>query len=201
MPAIGITGGVATGKSSFIRALLGYLPTPRLFDADRCVHELLASDRALHAEIRSEFGSSPFDPAGILDREALRQIVFRDAQARQRLEALIHPRVRAVWQPQAESARTSREVYLFDIPLLYETGIEREFDRVLVVACSPEVQRQRLSQNRGLASDLIEGIIKAQSDLLVKVARADHVVWNDGSPSALDAQARRFASYLRELYG
>lgn len=92
-------------------------------------------------------------------------------------------------------------MYFFDIPLLYETGIELEFDRVLVVTCSPAIQRERLRENRSLAPDLIESIISAQSDLLAKVARADHVVWNDGSPSALDAQARIFATYLRELYG
>ena len=196
MPAIGITGGVATGKSSFVRVLLKHLPA-ELFDADQCVHELLATDQPLHAEIRSSFGL----PHGHLDRAVLREIVFRDPKARQTLESLIHPRVRAVWQPQAKFARGSGEMYFFDIPLLYETGIELEFDRVLVVACSPAIQRERLRENRSLAPDLIESIISAQSDLLAKVARADHVVWNDGSPSALDAQARIFATYLRELYG
>lgn len=200
MPAIGITGGVATGKSSFVRALLEHLPA-RLFDADRCVHELLATDAGLLAEIRAVFGSQVFTPDGELDRAALREIVFPDPAARQTLESLIHPRVRAVWQPQAQAARSSARLHLFDIPLLYETGIEREFDRVLVIACSPEVQRQRLRTNRGLATDLIESIIAAQSDLLAKVTRADHVIWNDGSPTALDAQARLFATYLRDLYG
>jgi dephospho-CoA kinase len=200
VPAIGITGGVATGKSSFVRALLERLPA-KLFDADRCVHELLATDVELLAEIRAAFGSQVFTSGGELDRNALREVVFPDPAARQKLESLIPPRVRGVWQPQAQAARSSREVHLFDIPLLYETGIEREFNRVLVVACSPQVQRERLRTNRGLATDLIESIIAAQSDLLAKVARADHVIWNDGSPSALDAQARLFATYLRDLYG
>lgn len=194
MPAIGITGGVATGKSSFVRALLAHLPA-EVFDADRCVHELLTSDTRLRAEIRAAFDLGEFD------RETLREIVFRDAAARRKLESLIHPRVRDIWQPQAAAARESHAVHVFDIPLLYETGIEREFDLVLVVACSPEVQRRRLAENRGLAPDVIAGIIGAQSDLPAKVSRADHVVWNDGSPSALDAQARIFATYLREIYG
>jgi dephospho-CoA kinase len=198
--AIGITGGVATGKSSFVRALLKHLPA-ELFDADQCVHEMLACDATLHAEIREAFGSGVMTASGSLNRAALREIVFRDEAARRTLEALIHPRVRAVWQPQAVAAMKSREIFLCDIPLLYETHAEAEFDRALVVACSPEVQRQRLRENRSLASELIERIIAAQTDLLAKVARADHVVWNDGSPTALDAQARLFASYLREFYG
>ncbi len=200
MPAVGITGGVATGKSSFVRALLKYL-TAELFDADRCVHELLAADTELHAQVRAAFGPSVSLPQGGLDRTALREIVFRDVEARRKLEGLIHPRVRSAWQPQAIAARRSKVIHLFDIPLIYETAIEGEFDRVLVVACSPEIQCQRLRANRGLASALIESIIAAQSDLLAKVARAEHVVWNDGSPFALDAQARLFATYLRELYG
>lgn len=138
---------------------------------------------------------------GTLDRVALREIVFRDEDARRRLERLIHPRVRAIWQPQAAANRGPGPIHLFDIPLLYETHIESEFDRVLVVACSPEIQRRRLRENRGLALELIERMISAQSDLLAKAARADHVVWNDGSPTALDAQARLFAAYLRENYG
>ncbi len=198
MPAIGITGGVATGKSSFVRALLKHLPVP-CFDADRCVHDLLASDAGLHAEIRAAFPTLPTD--GGIDRTALREIVFRSEDARRTLESLIHPRVRAAWQPQAAAARDTRTIHFFDIPLLYETGIEAEFDRVLVIACSPEIQRGRMAENRGLASEVIEGIIKAQFGLLAKVARANYVVWNDGSPSALDAQARLFATYLRESYG
>jgi len=200
VPAVGITGGVATGKSSFVRALLTHLAV-ELFDADRCVHELLAGDPRLLAEIEAAFGTRALQPSGSLDRAALREIVFRDPSARSRLEALIHPRVRARWQPLAASARSSGALHLFDIPLLYETGIEREFDRVLVVACSPQTQRVRLRDNRSLAPGVIEGMIAAQSDLQAKVARADHVIWNDGSPAALEAQAALFAAYLRESYG
>lgn len=198
MPAIGITGGVATGKSSYVRTLLKHLPAP-CFDADRCVHDLLASDPGLHAEIRAAFPTLPSGDG--IDRAALREIVFRSGEARRTLESLIHPRVRTVWQPLAFAARAAQTVHFFDIPLLYETGIEAEFDRVLVIACSPEIQQRRMAENRGLASEVIAGIMNAQFDLPAKVARANHVVWNDGSPSALDAQARLFATYLRESYG
>ena len=200
MPAIGITGGVATGKSSFVRALLKN-GAVQLFDADACVHELLAHDGGLIAEVVGVFGEKVRREEGGIDRRALRDVVFGNDSARRTLEGLIHPRVRATWQPMADEARQSEQVTLFDIPLLYETEAEAQFDRILVIACSPVVQRRRMAENRGLASDLIERMIEAQFDLLAKVTRADHVVWNDGSPTVLDAQARLFASYLREFYG
>ncbi len=200
MPAIGITGGVGTGKSSFLRALLEHWPA-EAFDADRCVHELLAADAALLAKIRETFGGAVFAEDGTLHRPALREIVFADDTARRALEGLIHPAVRDAWMLRARAARGAGRRLCLDIPLLYETGGEVECDRVVVIACAPTTQRARLTANRGLAPALIERMIEAQLDLAVKVSRADHVVWNDGSATALDEQARLFAAYLRDLYG
>lgn len=201
MPAIGITGGVATGKSSFVRALLTHREL-ECFDADQCVHRLLAEDQSLQAELVAVLGDEVRGPDGGLDRPAMRRKVFDRPELRHRVEELLHPRVRAVWQPMARAARSPEtRIVLFDIPLIYETAIEREFDRIVVVAASPDTQRRRMRENRSLASEVIEGMLKAQIDLPAKVARADHVVWNDCSPSALDAQARILADYFRELYG
>jgi dephospho-CoA kinase len=200
VPAIGITGGVATGKSSFTRVFLQYWPA-EFFDADACVHELLAGDQELLAEIRKEFGDGVISADGTFDRLAMRQIVFNDPAARERLERLIHPRVRASWEPRARAARGSGLRFAADIPLLFETGAEAVCDRVIVVACSPGVQRSRMQLNRGLAPALIDRIIESQLDLAAKIARADYVVWNDGSPTALEEQARLFAATLRDLYG
>ena len=200
MPVVGITGGIATGKSSFIRALLRDLPAA-LFDADRCVHDLLASDTVLIGKLRAEFGPAIFDPDGSLNRPALREIVFEDDRARRQLEALIHPAVRSRWAAQAEAARRDASWMFVDIPLLYETGAESEFDRVIVVACQGSTQRRRMLEERGLASALIERMIAAQIDLAAKTARADHVVWNDSTFAALDEQARLLAAWLRQCYG
>jgi len=200
VPAIGITGGVATGKSSFTRVLLQHWPA-EFFDADACVHELLAGDRQLLDEIRGAFGTTVIATDGSFDRAALREIAFNDPTARGRLEALVHPRVRARWMPKAQAARGAGGRFVADIPLLFETGTEVECDRVVVVACSPAVQRSRLQLNRGLAPALIERMIGSQLDLAAKMSRADHVVWNDGSPAALEEQARLFAATLRDLYG
>lgn len=199
MSAIGVTGGIGTGKSSFLRALAGAIAVP-VFDADRCVHRLLESDATLRHELAEAFGPGVLDSAGGVRRERLRGIAFESEPARRTLEALIHPRVRAEWQPLARAARETSTLHLFDIPLLYETGAEMEFERVLVVACSPQEQRRRLRENRSLAPELIERMISAQLDLPAKVARADHVIWNDGSPAWLTAQAKRFADYLLSIW-
>ena len=200
MPVVGITGGIATGKSSFVRTLLSHQPA-ELFDADRCVQEMLASDARLHAQLRSTFGDTIFAPDGSLDRAALREIVFQDDPARRQLESLVHPAVRDRWTAQAAACRSAGSWLLVDIPLLYETGSEAQFDRVIVVACSPQIQRRRLREERGLASALIERMIAAQIDLAAKTARADPVVWNDSTLSTLDEQARLLAAWLRQCYG
>lgn len=200
MPVFGITGGVATGKSSFVRALLKHAPA-ELFDADRCVHQLLAADPAVHSALRSAFGPTVFGADGSLDRAALRELVFDDDTARQRLESILHPLVREQWQALAEACQRSGARLYADIPLLYETGGEAHVDRVVVVACSSATQRERLRVQRGLANGLIERMIGAQLDLATKIARADHVVWNDSTPAALDDQARLLAAWLCQRYG
>jgi dephospho-CoA kinase len=200
VPVLGITGGIATGKSSFTRALLEHCPAD-LFDADCCVHGLLAQDAALHLQLRAAFGDAIFTATGELSRPALRDIVFRDDQARRRLESLVHPLVRELWAARAVRARETGSWLLVDIPLLYETGAEGQFDRVIVVACAPQTQRRRLSDERGLASALIERMIATQLDLATKAARADHVIWNDSTSGALSEQARLLAAWLRQFYG
>lgn len=200
MPAIGITGGVATGKSSFTRALFGKI-AGKVFDADQCVHRLLAADVAVIEQVKRAFGPQVISSDGGIDRVSVRAIVFEDEVKRGQLEAILHPRVRDEWVSEARAAKASDEIFFADIPLLYETAAEGECDKVLVIACSPEVQRRRMAENRSLASALIERMIKSQLDLTVKVSRADHVVWNDGLPAALDEQARLFADYLRDFYG
>jgi dephospho-CoA kinase len=199
VPAIGITGGVATGKSSFLQALMRYRPA-EAFDADRSVHQLLASDCELVTLIREAFGPAVCRPDGSIDRAALRERVFDDPPSRSHLESLIHPRVRQQWEPLARQARDEGKTVYLDIPLMYETGAEAECDCVVVVACSPATQRRRLQENRGLAPEVFERIISAQLDLSTKVSRADAVVWNDGPPSLLERQAALFATYLLETY-
>lgn len=200
MPVIGITGGVATGKSLFVRALREAAPG-ELFDADATVHTLLESDEKVRTAVCAAFGSAVGRADESIDRARLRELVFRDEQARHRLEAILHPLVRDAWMKQAEYFRSRNALLYADIPLLYETHSEPHFDRVIVVTCSPQTQRERMRTQRGLAKELIERIIATQLDLAVKVARADHLIWNNSTMAILEEQARVFAAWLRQRYG
>jgi dephospho-CoA kinase len=199
MPILGITGGIATGKSSFVEALSRHLPGKR-FDADAAVHELLAEDAGVRNEIEKAFGPGVLREDGTPDRLKLRELVFAEPARRETLEAILHPAVRQHWLNEAGPYRQVADWYYVDIPLLYETGAEKEFDRVVVVACSPATQRARMSSLRGLDVTMMEKIIGAQHDLGLKVSKADHVIWNDSTVSCLDGQAKLFAGWLRNYH-
>lgn len=198
MPAIGITGGISTGKTSFVACLREILPQARFFDADLAARELGNKDPEARGLIEKEFGPQVYSASGSLNREAVRAIVFADADKKRALEQILHPRIRRQWSLEAEGHRNSTELFFADIPLLYETGGESLCDRVVVVACSPELQLERLLR-RGASSGNDEAsidamtaqrIIDAQMPLTEKISRADHVVWNNGGREVLREQAR-----------
>jgi dephospho-CoA kinase len=192
MPAIGITGGISTGKSTFCDCLREILPGARFFNADEAAHALVDVPD-VKRKIRAEFGNAMFSAAGDLNREKLRAIVFRDATKRRALERILHPRIRRQWRAEAKRHRNSPEFFFADIPLLYETGGETLCDRVVVVACSYNVQLVRLSERMSIKDTEAEQMIRSQMPLEEKIARADHVVWNDGSRARLMEQARFLA--------
>ena len=189
MPAIGITGGISTGKSTFCRSLRDLLPAAQFFDADQAVREIVDLAEVRQA-VKQEFGEEVFAASGDLNRAALRAIVFGDAAKRRALEQILHPRIRRLWSAGAQEHRNSPEFFFADIPLLYETGGETLCDRVVVVACSPVVQAQRLRERRGIAPDAATQIIGSQLPLEEKIRRADHVVWNNGPVEMLREQTR-----------
>src|SRR6266540_6822217 len=190
MAVIGITGGISTGKSSFCQCLRELVPSAKFFDADEEAHRLVDLDSEVKKEIRSEFGAEIFSDAGDLNREKLRAIVFGSASKRGALEQILHLRIRRQWSAEAETHRNSPDFFFADIPLLYETGGETLCDRVVVVACSHQVQVARSAQRMSINDTEAEQMIKSQIPLDEKIARADHVVWNDGSRAALMEQAR-----------
>ena len=150
MPAIGVTGGISNGKSSFINYLRRLLPQAMFFDADGMARELTRQDKTVLAEIRKTFGDAVFIENGELNRGALRAIVFMAPEKRRQLEQILHPPIRRYWSREAEKHRQSNQYFFADIPLLYETGGEKLCDRVVVVACSEEIQMRRLMQRTGL---------------------------------------------------
>ena len=206
MPAIAITGGIASGKSTFTALFLAALPGTEVFDTDACSRRLLAEDPAVAAEVRAAFGAGVFDPAsGRIDRAALRALVFTedgDPAPRRALEAILHPRVRAAWRGWLDQRlqKTPGALMVVEIPLLYETGAEALFDHTIVVGCGQETQRRRLVARRGLTEETAQRIIASQWSLSEKIRRCGHLIWNEGSEDGLRAQAALCARYLQSLY-
>jgi len=197
MPAIGITGGISTGKSTFCDCLQEILPAAKFFDADLAARSL-AELPEVKKEILGQFGSGVFSATGDLNRAKLRAIVFDNATKRRALEQILHPRIRRQWMAQAERHRNSPDLFFADIPLLYETGGETLCERVVVVACSHKVQLDRLAQRKFLKGSEAEQMINSQMALEEKIKRADHVVWNNGERATLMEQTRELVALWQE---
>ncbi|MDQ6859668.1 MAG: dephospho-CoA kinase [Verrucomicrobiota bacterium] len=193
MPVLGITGGIATGKSAFLAQLRERLPSAFYFDADIAARQLTDNDADAQAAIREAFGADIYSASGDLNRARLRTIVFTDPEKKRALEQILHPRIRRQWSLEAEGRRTANELFFADIPLLYETGGEALCDRVVVVACSGAVQLRRLTMRSSLSKTAAAGMIGSQMPLNEKIARADHVVWNNGALDTLAAQTEILA--------
>jgi dephospho-CoA kinase len=193
MPAIGITGGISTGKSTFCDCLREMLPAAKFFDADRAARELVDLPE-VREKLSREFRGEIFSPSGELNRDNLRAIVLRDAAKKRALEEILHPRIRRQWSAVAETHRNSSDFFFADIPLLYETGGESLCDRVVVVASSRNVQLARLLQRKSIEQREAEEMINSQMPVEEKIRRADHVVWNNGERSVLTEQTRSLVS-------
>src|SRR5947199_10357184 len=194
MPAIGITGGISTGKTSFCECLGEIVPAAKFFDADQVAHQLVNVDPQVKDEIRHEFGTGFFSVEGDLNREKLRAIIFGDAAKRRALEQILHPRIRRQWSTDAETHRNSPDFFFADIPLLYETAGETLCDRVVVVACSERIQLARLKKRMSITAAEARKMIESQLSLKEKMRRADHVNWNHGDREVLIEQAHFLAA-------
>jgi dephospho-CoA kinase len=194
MKVCGLTGGVGMGKSTaaeFLRARR--VP---VVDTDELARQLVQPGQPALGEIQAEFGKNILAPDGRLRREELAQIVFADAGARQKLEAILHPRIRERWQAQIESWRQENHpLAMVVIPLLFETGAESSFDKIICVACSAATQRERLLA-RGWTPDQIRQRLSAQWPIDQKIGRSDFVIWTDG---ALDVHTQQLEQILAVL--
>ena len=189
MPAIGITGGISTGKSAFCDCLRELLSAAKFFNADQAAHVLMDLPE-VKKQIRRKFGGGVFLNDGDLNRETLRAIIFGDAHKKRALEQILHPRIRRQWSTEAKAHRNSPDFFFAEIPLLYETDGERLCDRVVVVACSSQTQLHWLMERTSLERAAAEQMINSQMLLAEKIRRADHVVWNNGGQASLEEQAR-----------
>lgn len=193
---VGLTGGVASGKSEVARRFAA-LGAP-VADADAIARALVAPGQAALAAIVEHFGDGVLDPSGALDRRALRERVFADPGQRRALEDILHPRIRAGLQAAAQAA--THPYVVIDIPLLAEGGGRAAYpwlDRILVVDVPREVQLARLQARDGIDAALAARMLDAQSSREQRLAIADDRIDNTGTLDALDAAvARLHRDYL-----
>jgi dephospho-CoA kinase len=193
MSVIGITGGIASGKSTFCKALFKLRPGP-FFDADKCARALIDFDPGVRDAL-SLYMPSAYRSDGTPDRAAIRARVFVDPKAKAKLEEILHPRIRTRWQAMASESRVNGEDFIVDIPLLFEARTTSAFDCIVTVACSPETQIQRAMQ-RGLSRAQVEQIMSSQWGNAKKIPASDFVIWNDGSARMLETQAAELSRRL-----
>ena len=187
---IGLTGGIATGKS-YVRGKFEELGVPTI-DADILARRAVAIETDGLAAVVKRFGRDVLEPSGSLDRRRLGQIVFADANARRDLEAIIHPFVRAeadAWFRRLGD--TTHRFAIADIPLLYETGGDALYDAIIVTACAPEEQVRRVMARDKVTEAEARQRLSAQLPIDEKVRRADYVIRTDGSHAETDRQVQR----------
>jgi dephospho-CoA kinase len=174
---IGLTGGIGSGKSTVALGLAAR--GARIIDTDAIAHALTAPGGAALAPIAAAFGADMIASSGALDRERMRAHVFARPPERRRLEAILHPLIGAATRAEAAAVEPGRPV-VFDVPLLAESGTWRErVDRVLVVDCRIETQRERVLQRSGWSAETVDRIIAQQAARAARRAIADAVIFNE----------------------
>ncbi len=180
MKVYGLTGGIATGKSTVEEVLRG-LGIPTL-DADRYARVVVEPGQPAHDEIVAEFGAEVVDGDGRIDRPALARVVYRDPVRRHRLEQITHPRIMgAIWDEVARLGEEGHPIVVVSAALLVETGYHRQFDGLLVVWCDRREQLRRIVHRDGLSDGAARRRVEAQMPMGDKVAVADWNIDTDGT--------------------
>jgi dephospho-CoA kinase len=186
MLRVALTGGIATGKSYCLERF-ARLGAP-VIDADVLAREAVAPGTPALEAVAARFGSGVLTPEGALNRSALARIVFSDARARAALEAIVHPEVYRRIREWFANLPPGTRLGIADIPLLYETGQEHEFDRVIVAACDVVEQIRRMVVRDGFTDADARARLAAQWPIAEKVARAPIVIWTDRGFEETDRQ-------------
>lgn len=195
MKVLGITGGVGMGKST-AESLLVERGLP-VIDTDHLARVVVEPGQPALAEIRAQFGEEFVNPEGNLRRDALAKLVFADSERRQQLESILHPRIRSLWMDGIDEWRLAGVALgAVVIPLLYETDAAPSFDATVCVACSAQLQQERL-RARDWDDEEVQHRIAAQWPVDEKLAAADYVVWTDGDLMAHGAQWERVLSMMQ----
>ncbi|HET9598245.1 MAG TPA: dephospho-CoA kinase [Anaeromyxobacteraceae bacterium] len=197
---VGLTGGIATGKSTFSAALRAQ--GAPVIDADALARAAVARGSPGLSAVVAAFGPGVLGPDGELDRKRIATLVFADPAARARLEAIVHPDVRARFERERDAlGAAGHRLAFYDVPLLYEARRERDVELVVVVWAPRAVQLARLMARDGLDRAAAEARLAAQLPVDDKAARADAVIVNDGDPSELPGKARRLLADLASGLG
>ena len=195
MIRIGLTGNIGSGKST-VAAVWARAGVP-VVSADDLAREAVRPGSREHARLRETFGPGPFRPDGSLDRGAMRQRILDDPAAKRRLEEVLHPRIRALREARVERERARGcTAVASEVPLLFEAGLEEEFDVVVVVHAPERVRERRLVGCRGLDPGEARRMMAQGGDPEEKLRRAGHVIVNDGGLAALEAASLRLLERL-----
>lgn len=189
---IGLTGGIASGKTT-VAGLFAELGAT-IIDTDVIAREVVAPGQPALDEIASEFGASLIDADGVLDRAALRELIFADGDARRRLEAILHPRIGE--ETRRLSNQPTSDYQMIVVPLLINSSLKDLVDRILVVDCDEETQIRRLTARDGESEDLARRILAAQASRTERLAIADDIIRNDGTVADMRLQV----AALHEIY-
>ena len=196
MLIVGLTGGIGSGKSEVARQFVSL--GVEIADADVAAHTVTAIGEPGYVAVAEAFGKRAITADGNLDRAWLRQTVFADSAARAKLEAILHPLVRA--RLDAEVAGWHGAYGILVVPLLLERGEARSrVDRVLVVDCPEEEQVRRVVQRSGLTDSEVRAIMATQLPHAARLAQADDVIDNGGARSALPPQVQQLDALYRDL--
>jgi dephospho-CoA kinase len=193
---VGLTGGIASGKSTAAKILerLG----AAIVNADVLAREVVEPDQEAWKDIVARFGPDVLQPDQTLDRQKLRTVIFNDPDARKKLEAIIHPRVRALAEQKfRQHGAAGFAIVVYEVPLLFEAKIHQWLRPVILVACDIDTQRRRLEQRDQIDSAAAQKIIDAQMSLAEKRRLADYVIENNGSLSDLERQVREVLAKIQ----
>jgi dephospho-CoA kinase len=192
-----VTGGAATGKSTFCQQLLELEPGAKHFSSDDCVHRLLAGPEVAR-RVAASFGQAVLDDSGAVDRARLRASALVSDEARRGLEDIIHPLVyECLKKDHKDALGNGVQLFIAEVPLFYEVGHAFPADLVILVAAGEAFQRQRMISARGLDAATAQRFLSAQLPLERKIEMAPVIVWNEGSTEALKAQAKLLLQQLQ----
>ena len=191
---IGFTGGIGCGKSTAAKILgeLGW----KIIDTDETARAVVNPEQPGWKQVKEVFGNAYFHTDETLNRSLLAETVFNDPQKLAQLNAILHPLIREHWKMEVKELLTQDSNVVVVIPLLYETGSETEFEKIVAIGCSDGVMRQRI-QIRGWPEAQLNARLAAQWPLEKKNQKADFVIWNDGSLKLLERQLRELNQKLR----